>query len=193
MGVPTEGTSGRDCRDSVFLVRITLQDVPLMEFLYFVVVEVVFYVHRNRRFIRDGSPGRPPRLSHSSWALKYLVFTRRQTRVTAGDSGLCCCVCVTSFACDLTPLIVCLFCTGLVLFQIATEWSTLVPKPLSGGFCNCNKETALHSSYWVLSILLPKKERKKKRKKEKRKKAMKKKGYEEEEKFDLLCLCRVVV
>ena len=29
-------------------------------------VEVLLYVHRNRRFIRDGSPGRPPRLSHSS-------------------------------------------------------------------------------------------------------------------------------
>ena len=27
------------------------------------------YVHRNRRLIRDRSPGRPPRLSHSSWAL----------------------------------------------------------------------------------------------------------------------------
>ena len=32
-------------------------------------VEVLFYVHRNRWLIRDGSPGRPPRLSHSSWAL----------------------------------------------------------------------------------------------------------------------------
>ena len=30
---------------------------------------VLLYVHRNRRLIRDGSPGRPPRLSHSSWAL----------------------------------------------------------------------------------------------------------------------------
>ena len=28
--------------------------------------EVLLYVHRNRRFIRYGSPGRPPRLSHSS-------------------------------------------------------------------------------------------------------------------------------
>ena len=28
--------------------------------------EVLLYVHRNRRFIRDWSPGRPPRLSHSS-------------------------------------------------------------------------------------------------------------------------------
>ena len=28
--------------------------------------EVLLYVHRNRRFIRDGSQGRPPRLSHSS-------------------------------------------------------------------------------------------------------------------------------
>ena len=30
-------------------------------------VEVLLYVHRNRRLIRDGSPGQPPRLSHSSW------------------------------------------------------------------------------------------------------------------------------
>ena len=32
---------------------------------------MLIYVHRNRRLIivRDGSPGRPPRLSHSSWAL----------------------------------------------------------------------------------------------------------------------------
>ena len=29
-------------------------------------VEVLLYVHKNRRLIRDGSPGRPPRLSHSS-------------------------------------------------------------------------------------------------------------------------------
>ena len=33
------------------------------------VVEALLYVHRNRRLIRDGSPGRTPRLSHSSWAL----------------------------------------------------------------------------------------------------------------------------
>ena len=31
-----------------------------------VVVEMLLYVHRNRRLFRDGSPGRPPRLSHSS-------------------------------------------------------------------------------------------------------------------------------
>ena len=30
------------------------------------VIEVLLYVHRNRRLIRDGSPGQPPRLSHSS-------------------------------------------------------------------------------------------------------------------------------
>ena len=29
-------------------------------------VEVLLYVHRYRRLIRDRSPGRPPRLSHSS-------------------------------------------------------------------------------------------------------------------------------
>ena len=126
-------------------------------------VEVLLYVHRNRRFIRDGSPGRPPRLSHSSWALvvlncllysvefewpkgqsftyyihllwiikffcycikkghqltslsnsllqrMYLWWSLRtlyllacQVRVTAGDSGPCCCVCVTSFERWLTP------------------------------------------------------------------------------------------
>ena len=31
-----------------------------------VVVEVLLYVHKNRRLIRDGNPGRPPRLSPSS-------------------------------------------------------------------------------------------------------------------------------
>ena len=31
---------------------------------------MLLYVHRNRRLIRDGSPGRPPRLSHCSRALK---------------------------------------------------------------------------------------------------------------------------
>ena len=33
------------------------------------IAEVLLYIHRTRRFIRDGSPGWPPRLSHSSWAL----------------------------------------------------------------------------------------------------------------------------
>ena len=46
-------------------------------------VEVLLYVHRNRRFIRDGSPGRPPRLSHSSWALGQAMlkccFTSTET------------------------------------------------------------------------------------------------------------------
>ena len=46
------------------------------------VVEVLLYVHRNRRLIRDGSPGRPPRLSHSSdvcwcwWSLLYSAILR---------------------------------------------------------------------------------------------------------------------
>ena len=35
---------------------------------------VLLYVHRNRRLFRDGRPGRPPRLSHSSWALTYSRF-----------------------------------------------------------------------------------------------------------------------
>ena len=39
---------------------------------------MLLYVHRNRRLIRDGSPGRPPRLSHTAPELclvcKTLVF-----------------------------------------------------------------------------------------------------------------------
>ena len=45
-------------RPLAFLLPHTCQGV--------VVAEVLLYVHRNRRLIRDGSPGRPPRLSHSS-------------------------------------------------------------------------------------------------------------------------------
>ena len=40
-------------------------------------VEVLLYVHRNRRLIRDGSPGRPPRLPHSSWVLSFSVESLR--------------------------------------------------------------------------------------------------------------------
>ena len=36
-------------------------------------VEVLFYVHRSRRLIRDGSPGRPPRLWHRSWTLLMML------------------------------------------------------------------------------------------------------------------------
>ena len=48
------------------------------------VVEVLFYVHRNRRLIRDGSPGQPPRLSHSSLALKEMLGS-----VVYKGSGFC--------------------------------------------------------------------------------------------------------
>ena len=33
--------------------------------------EELLYVHRNRRLIKDGSPGRPLRLSHNPRALGY--------------------------------------------------------------------------------------------------------------------------
>ena len=71
-------------------------------------VEVLLYVHRNRRFIRDVrdvimdvirdvrdvimdvirdvSPGRPPRLSHSSCALKMLLPLRRSCASCVSDS-----------------------------------------------------------------------------------------------------------
>ena len=45
---------------------------------------VLLYVHRNRRIIRDGSPGRPLRLSHSSWALAS-SYSRRS--LSTADSS----------------------------------------------------------------------------------------------------------
>ena len=63
-------------------------------------VEVLLYVHRNRRFIRDGNPGRPPRLSHGSRALTppdlksshYILYkTDRELvqNITAEELNLC--------------------------------------------------------------------------------------------------------
>ena len=51
-------------------------------------VEVLLYVHRNRRFIRDGSPGRPPRLSHSSRALLHDSTEQRYINVFSTSSSL---------------------------------------------------------------------------------------------------------
>ena len=40
------------------------------------------------------------------WSLCTLYLPARQVRFTIGDSGLCCCTCVTYFECKLTPLLV---------------------------------------------------------------------------------------
>ena len=65
--LPTEARSG--------LNREVELGSQLVSWLDFWLVEVLLYVHRNRRLIRDGSPGRPPRLSHSSRALLLQVST----------------------------------------------------------------------------------------------------------------------
>ena len=49
------GLHGSERRDELFVLSMCWW-----------LVEVLLYVHRNRRFIRDGSPGRPSRLSYSS-------------------------------------------------------------------------------------------------------------------------------
>ena len=55
---------------------------------------MLLYVRRNRRLIRDGGPGRPPRLSHSSWALpawhvvEVLLYVHRNCRfIRDGSPG----------------------------------------------------------------------------------------------------------
>ena len=50
--------------ETVGLLGTEAQDVHLD--FHTAPVEVLLYVHRKRRFIRNGEPGRPPRLSHTS-------------------------------------------------------------------------------------------------------------------------------
>ena len=47
-------------------------------------------------------------------ALTYPVLLTCQVTVTVGDSGLCCCICVTSFNCQSTPLFLCEFLQVLI-------------------------------------------------------------------------------
>ena len=53
----------------------------------------------------------------------YLVFTRM--RVTVGDSGLCCCTCVTYFERQLTPL-----CADFVVKSVCAAFSPRPPSVL---------------------------------------------------------------
>ena len=63
---------------SVLRVRQTISAALCAMRIFKLTVEMLLYVHRNRRFMRDGSPGRPPRLSHnSSWALNFFFKTPR--------------------------------------------------------------------------------------------------------------------
>ena len=48
-------------------VGLVLFQISVLKTLHH--AEELLYVHRNRRLIKDGSPRRPPRLSHNSWAL----------------------------------------------------------------------------------------------------------------------------
>ena len=57
----------------VLLQKILLSLIEGSFVLYVVEVEVLLYIHRNCRLIRDGSPGQPPQLSHSSWALYIYI------------------------------------------------------------------------------------------------------------------------
>ena len=57
---------------------------------------MLLYVHRNCRLIRDGSPGRPPRLLHfyvagSPLVLFIVSFPRSDTCVCVFSLGFCCC------------------------------------------------------------------------------------------------------
>ena len=58
----TAGCCGKLCHTHVRL-PVNSSTCPSVD------VEKSLYVHRNRTFIRDRSPGRPPQLSHSSWAM----------------------------------------------------------------------------------------------------------------------------
>ena len=73
-------------------------------------LDLSFNVHRNRRLIRDGSPGRPPRLSHSSRALplaeaatSILFVGTKLNRCLSRQKYAChdkTCVATKAFCCD---------------------------------------------------------------------------------------------
>ena len=65
----TVGLLGTGAQD----VHLEFHTAPELCICSVVVVEVLLYIQRNRRLIRDGNPGRPPRLSSSSWALRVDV------------------------------------------------------------------------------------------------------------------------
>ena len=65
--VQPQGFSNNAIRRTLFLGCL-LQPLSLL-------VEMLPYVHRNRRLNRDGSLGRPPRLSHSFWALPLSLLS----------------------------------------------------------------------------------------------------------------------
>ena len=73
--LPTDYECCQDPRDSTTFATpqcICLTAASTFCFFCFLLVGwVLLYVHRNHRLIRDGSPGRPPRLSHSSWTLLF--------------------------------------------------------------------------------------------------------------------------
>ena len=66
---------------------------------------MLLYVHRNRRFIRDGSPGRPPRLSHSFLSS---VFSGVRATVFVCFALVCCCSLFLLFL--FVDVVLCLFC-----------------------------------------------------------------------------------
>ena len=58
--VREQSNTGKHCRLACFIHYRCVDDNSWL------LVEVLLYVHRNRTLIRDGIPGHPPRLSHSS-------------------------------------------------------------------------------------------------------------------------------
>ena len=57
---------------TIFYYPATQASIHCLQNFTHWLAEVLLYIHWNRRFIRDGSPGRPPRLSHSSWTLHII-------------------------------------------------------------------------------------------------------------------------
>ena len=66
----------------------TIRFVAELALCFSRLVEVLLYVHRNRRLIRDGSPGRPPPLLHSSSAHSVPQFSESHF-IEEGEVGVC--------------------------------------------------------------------------------------------------------
>ena len=76
------------------------------------------------------------------WCLRPLYLHACQVRVTVGNSGLCCCTCVTSFEHQWTPL-----CVGSV--ESSKTSSLIRPLPILTG----NRNAGLMSPVLIVAVL----------------------------------------
>ena len=88
------------------------------------------------------------------WSLCTLYILVCQVRVTIGDSGLCCCVCVTSVERQLTPLCVDYHVVSRTVFCFSCPRQRCLLGTLSLGLCSPQLLKELQSAQVALSLAI---------------------------------------